>query len=147
MYNFLKNGLFIKAGAIIPEWPYVDYVGQKPIDTMTVQVYPYKESNFTLIEDEGEGFGYEKGEIATTKMTYAADESQMIFTLHTTEGDYQGRVKDRKYFIHFNIIPKPADVKLNGTTITNWEYDSETKVLSVSGITNEEEKNLSISLL
>ena len=130
------GGLFIKAGAIIPEWPYVDYVGQKEIDTLTVQVYPYKKSNFTLIEDEGEGFGYENGEIATTKMECEESDKEIVFIIHKTGGNYKGMVKARKYIVNFNLSDEPRSVMVNSEVYTDWKYDSNNKVISVTNLSN-----------
>ena len=132
------GGLFIKAGAIIPEWPYVDYVGQKEIDTLTIQVYPYQKSSFTLTEDEGEGFAYEKGEIALTRMECEKSENETVFTIHKTTGSYEGMVKDREYIVNFNLTDKPRSVTINNQAYEAWEYNSKDKVLKVKGLTNND---------
>ncbi|WP_267226393.1 TIM-barrel domain-containing protein [Dyella silvae] len=54
--------LFIREGAIIPQQPVMDYVGQHPVTTLDVQIFPAdSESGFELYDDDGETYGYEKG--------------------------------------------------------------------------------------
>lgn len=53
--------LFVKAGAIIPEYPVMQFVGEEEIDVMLLNVYyaPYHVNSF-LFEDHDDTFGYEQ---------------------------------------------------------------------------------------
>jgi alpha-glucosidase len=64
--------LFVRPGAIIPTGPVVEYVGQKPLDHVTLVVHLGADGTATgtLYEDAGDGFGYQKGEYLLT--TYRA---------------------------------------------------------------------------
>ncbi len=46
--------VFVKAGAIIPMGPEVDYADEKPLDPLTLDIYAKGESSFTLYEDDGQ---------------------------------------------------------------------------------------------
>ena len=59
--------VFVRAGAIIPMMPEMNYVGEKPIDPLIVEVYPQGTSNFRLYEDDGISYNYEKGDYCTTE--------------------------------------------------------------------------------
>lgn len=48
-----KMPLFVKAGAIVPTWPVMNFVGEKPIERVTLEVYPGS-GEFTWYEDDGE---------------------------------------------------------------------------------------------
>ncbi len=48
--------LFVRAGAVLPMYPLMQHVGERPVDRLTLHVYP-GEGSFTLYEDEGEGYG------------------------------------------------------------------------------------------
>ena len=56
--------LFIKAGSIIPTGPDIQYVGEKPADPITFWIYAGADGAFTLYEDDGLTYGYEKGAFA-----------------------------------------------------------------------------------
>lgn len=140
------GALFVKAGAIIPEWPYVDYVGQKKIDTMTVRVYPYKNSSFLLIEDEGEGFGYENGEAAKIEMSCEASDSSTVFKISKTSCEYTGMLKERYFNVVFNTPVKPVIVVINSKPSNNWKYDAENNLVSVPHIVYHPNDEIIISL-
>ena len=54
--------LFIRQGAIIPTQPAMDYVGQKPLTTVTVDVFPATaRSTFDYYDDAGDSYAYEHG--------------------------------------------------------------------------------------
>ena len=51
----------MKAGAVIPEYPVMQYVGEQEIEEMLLNVYyaPYHVKSF-MFEDNGDTFGYEQ---------------------------------------------------------------------------------------
>lgn len=54
--------LYFREGAVIPFYPVMQYVGEKPVDQLTIKVYYGGESlNSYLYEDSGDGYDYEKG--------------------------------------------------------------------------------------
>ena len=55
--------LFIRQGAIIPTQPVMDYVGEKPVTTITVDVFPAAtRSTFDYYDDAGDSYAYEHGD-------------------------------------------------------------------------------------
>ena len=46
--------VFVKAGAIVPMGPDVNYADEKPLDPLTLDIYPKGTTTFTLYEDDGE---------------------------------------------------------------------------------------------
>ena len=46
--------LFIREGAIIPSQGDVSYLGTRPFDKVTLNIYPHGDSEFTLMDDDGE---------------------------------------------------------------------------------------------
>ena len=84
------GGLFIRAGAILPYWPEIDYVGQKPVEALSLHVYPEGRSQFTLFEDDGLTLGYEKGDVARTDITCRRDRNQAVVRIGPRQGSYSG---------------------------------------------------------
>ena len=69
--------LFIKEGAIIPKYPIQQYVGEKDIDEVTLDVYFKKgKENSFLFDDAHDGYDYTKGRFSlrTFKLTGKANE-------------------------------------------------------------------------
>src|SRR5262249_53595052 len=57
--------LYVRAGSIVPIGPDVEYAAEKPADPIELRVYRGADGAFTLYEDEGDSYRYEKGVHAT----------------------------------------------------------------------------------
>jgi alpha-D-xyloside xylohydrolase len=90
--------LFVKEGSIIPVGPEIRFTNEKPADTITLFVYTGRNCAFTLYEDEGTNYNYEKGECSTIKFNY--DESSGELTFGDRTGEFNGMLKERV----FNIV-------------------------------------------
>ena len=55
--------LYVCEGAIVPYGPDMQYSDEKPASEITLYVYTGKDGAFTLYEDEGVNYNYEKGTI------------------------------------------------------------------------------------
>jgi alpha-D-xyloside xylohydrolase len=90
--------LFVKEGSIIPVGPEIRFTDEKPADPVTLFVYTGRNCAFTLYEDEGTNYNYEKGECSTIKFSY--DESTGELTFGERFGEFSGMLKERV----FNIV-------------------------------------------
>ena len=90
--------LFIREGSIIPFGPEIEYTSQKPADPVTLFVYTGRNASFTLYEDEGVNYGYERGECTFIPFNY--DEVSGELTIGERKGQYPGMLRDRT----FNIV-------------------------------------------
>lgn len=90
--------LFIREGSIIPFGPEIEYTSQKPADPVTLFVYTGRNASFTLYEDEGVNYGYERGECTFIPFNY--DEASGELTIGERQGQYPGMLRDRT----FNIV-------------------------------------------
>lgn len=93
--------LFVRAGSIIPWGPQITYSSEKQPDTITLLIYGGRDGHFTLYEDDGESYDYEKGEYATITFTY--NEENKTLTIGDREGDYKGMIEERIFqVVHIN---------------------------------------------
>ena len=108
-----KGGyLFVKKGAIIPIWEDIQYVGEKPIDTMTIKIYPETYGEYTLYEDDGISFDFENGIYTKTKISYSLNEGKITVSIEKIEDKYK-TPSNRKYYIEVytnkpSVIPDNA---------------------------------------
>ena len=51
--------VYVRAGSIMPVGPDVQYTAERRWDNLPVTVYPGADGDFTLYEDEGDGYNYE----------------------------------------------------------------------------------------
>lgn len=90
--------VFIKAGTVMPFGPDVQYSGEKKWDDLEIRVYPGANGTFTLYEDEGDNYNYEKGKF--TQITFTWDDASRTLTIDDRLGAYNGMLQNRK----FNIV-------------------------------------------
>ncbi|MEF3307911.1 glycoside hydrolase family 31 protein [Paenibacillus sp. GYB004] len=111
---YAGGALFVRAGAIIPEWPEMDYVGEKSVERLGVQVYPHDASNFTLYEDDGTTFLYEEGNVAETRIECRQQQDAVVLRISPRIGMYEGMPAKRSYDIRIHSDKKPAFIEING---------------------------------
>ena len=96
--------LYVKAGAIIPVGPDVQYATEKPWDNLEIRVYPGANGKFTLYEDEFDNYNYEKGAYST--ITFNWNDKTRTLTIGERQGEYPGMLTNRSFNI--NLV-KPGD--------------------------------------
>ena len=100
--------LFVKKGSILPMWENIDYVGQRPIDSMTVKIYPCETGGeYALYEDDGITFDYEKGKFAVTNISYKVIDGHIEVLVAKPEGEYEGKPEHREY--HIELVMENPD--------------------------------------
>ena len=91
--------LFVRAGSILPLGPVVQYVSEKPAEPVELRVYRGADGAFTLYEDEGDNYGYEKGAFATIPLTW--NEAAGTLTIGARNGKFPGMLKERTFRVVF----------------------------------------------
>ncbi len=89
--------VFVKAGAILPTGPVMQYTDEKATDPLTLYVYAGADGSFELYEDEGVNYNYENGRKATIRFTY--NDAAHKLTIGKREGSYQGMAAKRTFQI------------------------------------------------
>ena len=114
--------LFVRAGAILPTWPDVDYVGQRPAETVGLEVFPHGSSAFTLYEDDGLTDAYLAGEVARTRFTCEAAAGQVVVTVPPRAGHYSGMPARRQWALSVHLEAEPSRVTVNGVSqAASWQ--------------------------
>jgi alpha-glucosidase (family GH31 glycosyl hydrolase) len=108
-----KLPLFVKAGAIIPMYPQMNYDKEKPADTLTLDVYPNKKSSFDMYEDDGLTRQYRDRVFATTLFEVDADKNISVI-INAAKGNYNGKYLQRVYELNIHTTRSPSAVMLNG---------------------------------
>ena len=89
--------LFVKAGSIVPFGPDLQYVAEKPQDPTTLYLYSGADGSFTLYEDDGVSYGYERGQSAEIPMNW--DDAKGVLTLGERKGTFPGMLEKRTFRI------------------------------------------------
>ena len=89
--------LFVRAGSIIPYGPQIEYAMEKS-DPIEIRVYRGANGSFTLYEDEGDNYNYEKGKFATIPISW--NEATHTLEIGKRAGKFPGMLKERT----FNVV-------------------------------------------
>lgn len=95
--------LFVRAGAILPLGPTMEYATQKPEDPIELRVYPGANGSYVLYEDENDNYDYEKGLYATIPITW--NDSSQTLTIGSRSGEFPGMRKDRTFRV---VVVRPG---------------------------------------
>src|ERR1043166_7750421 len=96
--------LFVRGGAMIPVWPALNYVGEKPIDTVTFNIYPDDagSASAALYEDDGLSPAYKTGAFRRTKFIARRGPNGFVVSVGVPEGTYNPGPRK------FNYVVKPS---------------------------------------
>jgi alpha-D-xyloside xylohydrolase len=87
--------LYVRAGAILPLGPEIEYAGDKPDAPIELRVYRGADGSFTLYDDQGDSYAYEHDAYATLPITW--DDASGTLTFGARMGNYPG-ISARKKF-------------------------------------------------
>ena len=87
--------LFVRAGSILPVGPAMEWSDEKPAENLLLLVYAGADASFTLYEDDGLTYGYERGECSTIPLSWK--EESRTLTIGTREGSYPGMLSSRRF--------------------------------------------------
>jgi alpha-D-xyloside xylohydrolase len=94
-----KIPVFVKGGSIIPMGKMMQYTGEKLNDTLEIRIYKGADAAFSLYEDEGDNYNYEKGKYSI--IPFAWNEKTQSLTIGKLQGGYTGCLKRRIFNIVF----------------------------------------------
>lgn len=80
--------VYARAGSILPLGPVKQYADQKSKEPTELRIYPGQDGTFELYDDEGDGYGYQQGRYATTRLSW--DDKQHRLTIGERQGRYPG---------------------------------------------------------
>ena len=93
-----KIPLLVKAGSIIPQGPVQQYTGEDQKGELELRIYPGADANFTLYEDEGLNYAYEKGVRAT--ISFQWNDRLRTLSIGERKGTYPGMIANRQFTVH-----------------------------------------------
>jgi len=118
--------LFARAGSIVPLGPVVQFAGEKAADPLELRVYRGAGGAFTLYEDEGDSYRYERGVHATIPISW--NEQKQTLTIGKRAGKFPGMLEKRTIRVVFvspnhgvgaSAEPKAdAEIQYTGKAVT-----------------------------
>ena len=89
---------YVRAGTILPLGPILQSTMLGVEDPLEVRVYPGADASFTLYEDDGDTYAYQKG--AASRIPLLWDDKARAFTAGVRAGSYPGMLGTR----HLNVV-------------------------------------------
>lgn len=96
--------LYVKAGAILPMGPLMQYAGEKKPAELEIRIYPGADGSFTLYEDENDSYNYEKGVFATIPLQWNDQLKELV--IGERKGSFPGMLQNRVF--HIVLVNKGA---------------------------------------
>ena len=85
--------LLVRQGSIIPMGPVMQYTSEKTDAEWEIRVYPGADSSFTVYEDAGDNYNYEKGESSSFEIIW--NDKNNTLTISDRKGGYS-RSEERR---------------------------------------------------
>ena len=140
------GALFVKGGAIIPMGQVAGHSEEEALEVVVLDVYPCGESQYTLHEDDGVSYEYERGVCATTEMRCRQSDGSVVINVGERKGSYRSMPERRSYLLSVHTATAPKAVTLGARQLKQfpaksdllynsanrgWSYDGQTKILWV----------------
>ncbi|GAA3405020.1 helix-turn-helix domain-containing protein [Paenibacillus hodogayensis] len=106
--------LFVRAGAIVPMAPDMEYVHQQSTERLELHLYPGRANACTLYEDDGVSLDYLRGQTAETHIGCRYEKQSLLLEIAPRSGDFYGMPGERTWEIVVHMHNKPAAVRVDG---------------------------------
>jgi alpha-glucosidase len=128
--------LYVRAGAIVPMQPVVQYTDEKPNGPLELRVYlPASDSSGdcrgTLYQDDGHTFAYQKGEILRINYSCQVSSGAATLTSNIEKSAYQPWWKSAQVTI-YGAAAAPKEVRIGEQMIHEWRYDSLARAVTLT---------------
>lgn len=124
-----KLPVFVKNGAIIPMTNPNNNVSEINKGLRIYEMYPYKHTMTVEYDDDGITEAYKDGKGVTTFVeSNVTPKNEVLITVHRTQGDFDGFVKEKATEFRINVTEKPKAIsakvgknKIKLTEVTSLE--------------------------
>jgi len=106
--------LFVRAGAILPLGPIVQYHDERPLTDIDLLVYGGRNGAFTLYEDDGTTTAYRRDRYALTTFESASTERTLTVRIAGPAGEAGLIPADRAYSVRMCAPVRPRRIRLSG---------------------------------
>jgi alpha-D-xyloside xylohydrolase len=111
---FDRLPLFVRAGSIVPVGPEQQYIGEQPNAPITLYVYAGANGRFSIYEDDGRSYGYERGAFARIPIEW--NDASRTLTIGARAGSYPGGPASRTFTVILVSPQSPIGYGAAGTS-------------------------------
>jgi alpha-glucosidase len=120
--------VYVRAGAIIPQQPVVQYVGEPPKGPLQVRVYSGPDCRGDLYMDDGSTLAYQRGEFSRVRFTCEAAADHLQINVSSPQGPYRPWFNDVQVIV-YGARGDVGQVSLDGKPLPNWKVEGGTITL------------------
>lgn len=113
--------VYVRGGSILPLGPDVQYIGEKPAAPLTLHIFAGADGHFTLYEDDGLTFDYEKGGFAQIPLQWT--EATQTLTIGARQGRFAGMQTARDFNVLLTTASRPTPFSLTPQPLRTIHYD------------------------
>lgn len=119
--------VYVRAGAVLPMWPVMQYTGERQLERITLHVYPGNGESW-LYEDDGHSMQYQAGQYRITRFECRQAEGSGLAILCHREGPYVPTYACYEWHIH-GLAAAPSGVLADGQPVRKLVRDAANGVL------------------
>jgi alpha-D-xyloside xylohydrolase len=120
--------LYVRGGSIVPMGPAMEWTSEKPADPIELRVYAGADGDFTLYEDEGDTYHYEKGAHAEIPMHW--NDADRELTIGDRHGSFPTMLEQRTFRVV--IVKKDHGVGIDASATSDKDVAYTGKALTVA---------------
>ncbi len=109
-----KIPIFVKGGSVLPMQDWMNYVGEKKIESLQLHVYPIPgKFRSTFYEDDGISYNYEKGQFSLTEFELNCSKKKVLFSIVPKVKNFEPEYENYLVVVH-NVGNTIKTIQING---------------------------------
>lgn len=128
--------VLVRAGSALVTQAYLPHTPDGPNPHLIVNVYPGRAGTFQLYDDQGTGFGYQRGQYAFTAISNRQTSRSTTVVIGAERGSFPGKLKRRDWTVRLLGKKRPMAVQIKGGAgayrSVRWSYDARTRTIVVN---------------
>jgi alpha-glucosidase len=123
--------LFVRAGAIVPLQPVVQYTGETPKGALELRVYLGDDCHGALYQDDGHSYDYQKGDFLRMAYTCKVSPGGISVTSHIERNSFKPwwSAVDLKIY---GVSSKPKTVHVGDHEVKDWKFHEAQHLLTLA---------------
>jgi alpha-D-xyloside xylohydrolase len=101
--------------------PEIEYATQDPGGPVELRIYRGADGNFSLYEDAGDGYGYEKNEHSVIRIRW--EDRTGTLTIGAREGSFPGMLEHRRFRVVLVSSGHGVGAEMTGSPNAELDYD------------------------
>ncbi len=123
--------LYVRAGAIVPLQPLVQYTAETPNGPLELRVYLGSDCHGALYQDDGHSYDYQKGDFLRIAYSCRVSSSGVSVNSHVDKNGFKPWWNAIELKV-YGVSRKPKEVRVGDHVVMDWKYDGAEHVVRLS---------------